>query len=118
MPLDDPLAILALIGITAFSVTSYFNYQIYTRLKTNGKTTVEYLFLRGEIKTALEILIVSILIFLTSSLITIIAVKTQMIILAQAIRAGTAIMFIAYTAFFTILAIYTKPESTKKFRNN
>lgn len=114
MLFENPLAVLAALGLTAFTLTSYFNYRIYKRLMANGETTLEYLFLRKEIKTALEILIVSIVIFLITSLVTVIAVQTQMLVLSQAIRIGTAIMFIAYTGFFIALELYTRPEKPER----
>lgn len=114
MLFENPLATLALIGIAAFTVTSYFNYRIYRRMLAKGDTTLEYLFLRGEIKTALEILIASILIFLTTILISVFAVEMEMLLLSQAIRAGTAILFIAYTGFFITIELYTRPEKPGK----
>jgi hypothetical protein len=110
MPYDNPLALLAVLGLIGFTVTSYFNYRIYRRLMADGETTLEYIFLRKEIETALEVLIASIIIFLLSSLITVVAVETQMLVLSQAIRVGTSILFIAYTGFFIALDLYTRPE--------
>jgi hypothetical protein len=110
MPYDNPLALLAVLGLISFTVTSYFNYRIYRRLMADGETTLEYIFLRKEIETALEVLIASIIIFLLSSLITVVAVETQMLVLSQAIRVGTSILFIAYTGFFIALDLYTRPE--------
>lgn len=113
MLFDNLLAILAMVGILAFTVTSYFNYRIYRRLLAKGDTTLEYLFLRSEIKTAFEVLIVSIVIFLATSLITVIAVQTDMLLLSQAIRVGTVILFTAYTGFFITIDLYTTPEAIK-----
>ena len=114
MLFENPLALLAALGLIAFTVTSYFNYRIYKRLIANGETTLEYLFLRKEIKTALEVLIVSIIIFLITSLVTVLAVQTQMLLLSQAIRLGAAILFVAYTGFFIALYLYTRPEKPQK----
>jgi len=110
MQLSDPLTLLAVIGLTAFALASYFNYKVYRRLKNEGETTIEYLLIRSEIKKALELLVASILIFLLSTLVTVLAIETERILLSQIIRAGSAVMFISYTGFFAVLAIYTRPE--------
>jgi len=113
---DNPLTVLSLTGLMAFSATSYFNYIVYRRLRDNGDTTIEYLLVRNKIKQAFELLITATLFFLASTLVTVAAVEIEMLVLSQSIRIGSALLFIAYTVFFATLAIYTRPEKLKNLR--
>lgn len=114
MALTDPLTILGMVGMLTFAVTAYFNYRIFQRLKEEGDTTLEYLFLRKEIRIGLQLLIGSLILFLISSLTTVIAYEIGMEKLEPAIRVGSAFLFIGYTSFFILLEKYTRPQAIKE----
>lgn len=111
----DPLTLLALIGLVAFAATAYINYMIYRRMLNDKELTIEYIFLRDPIRTALKALIVANLIFMISSGVTIIGFYMNNIIISQAFRVGSAALFIAYMSFFLSIYIWTQPEGLENF---
>lgn len=109
----SPLTLLGLIGVIAFSITSYLNYRVYSRMKRDKELTIEFMFLRDQIQTALRALIIANLLFLASSGITIIGVYINNLVISQAFRLGSAALFIAYMSFFLAIYIWTLPEGLK-----
>lgn len=94
---------LGVLGTLAFGITTYLNYKVVKRLKENKETTIEMFFLRPQIKNGLKRLLASISIFAVSATVSIIGVQNQNIVLAQGIRVGSAILFLAYMSFFYAL---------------
>jgi hypothetical protein len=111
----DPLTLLGLIGLAAFTATAYLNYRIYQRMLNEKELTIEYIFLRDPIRTALKSLIVANLIFIISSGITILGFYMKNILISQAFRVGSAALFGAYMTFFLSIYIWTRPEGLKSF---
>lgn len=111
----DPLTLLGLIGLVAFGVTAYLNYKIYRRMRRKKELTIEYIFLREQIGTAFRALIIANLIFIASSGVTIVGIYMNDIVVSQAIRVGSAALFIAYMSFFLSIYIWTRPEGLKSF---
>ncbi len=112
MQWSNPLTLLSLLGLTVFTLTSVMSYEIWRRMKERPELTLEYLLIRGQIRKAIQIFIATNLIFLASSIVTVIATVTRNIVLAQAFRLGSAIMFIGYLIFFAGMERYTKPHKT------
>jgi hypothetical protein len=107
------LLILSITGIIAFTTISVLNYRIWKRIQKEPELTLEYIFLKDSIRKAMEAFIASILIFLATSIITVIATLNQMILLSQAFRAGSIILFLGYLTYF-----YTLERNTRRKRRN
>ncbi|MFB6175076.1 MAG: hypothetical protein ABEJ87_03795 [Candidatus Nanohalobium sp.] len=107
---DSTVTFLSLIGTLTFGMTTYLNYMFYRRLEDDKKTTIEMFLLKSEIEKALKILLVSILVFGFSGLVSIIGSRVGSPFLAGAIVLGLATFFIAYMIFFITLYLSTQPH--------
>lgn len=111
----EVLTLLALIGTFTFGIATFLNYKFYKRLEDHREVTIEMFLLRGEIEEALKILLVSILIFGFSGLVTVIGSRVGSPILAGAIVIGFAVFFVAYMLFFLTLYFSDDPERSFPF---
>lgn len=111
----EVLTLLALIGTFTFGIATFLNYKFYKRLEDHREVTIEMFLLRGEIEEALKILLVSILIFGFSGLVTVIGSRVGSPILAGAIVMGFAVFFVAYMLFFLTLYFSDDPERSFPF---
>jgi len=106
--MSQVLTVLGFTGMILFGITALLNYKLVKRLKEDRETTIEMFFLRSEIKDSMKNLLLAVLVFGVSATVSMIGLQIENIVLAQGIRVGSAVLFVAYMMFF-----YTLYESTR-----
>lgn len=107
-------AFFAIMGALIFGVTTVLSYVVHRRIEEDIETTLEMFFLRSEIRKSLKALLLSVVVFAVSGILSLVGFRFEIPFLVQSILVGAIVLFTGYMGFFVTLYLATNPENDFK----